>query len=255
MINAIIIEDEINLRKSLKDLLELFCPNVELTGSAGNVKNGIELIQKTQPQLVFLDIHLPDGSGFDILKLIKDENQGSLPFQVIFTTAFDEFALKAIKIDALDYLLKPIDPDELVEVIRKAQLKIHSQQPLENLYHLMENQDLQGNHQKKKISITTADKVYILGIEDIIRCESQDNYTLFYLREEDPVLVSKTLKEFDQLLQPYDFERIHRSHLINMEYLKSFVKTDGGYVIMKDGHKIPVATRKRDSLLRKIKSF
>jgi two-component system LytT family response regulator len=188
-----------------------------------------------------LDIQMKDGSGFDLLEilLIKD-------FKLIFTTASDEYALKAFKFSAVDYLLKPIDPDELMEAVNRVE---HQEKASERISLLKENL----NH-PKRIALNTLDKIHIVQVAEILRCESSVNYTMFYFTDDTKLLVTKTLKEFDQLLSDHDFIRVHQSHLINVKFIKGFTKSDG-YIFLKDGTKIPVSTRKKQVLMDMIQKF
>lgn len=252
MIKVVIIDDEENSRESLKGKLDLFCPEVEIAAEASNVKDGIAAIVEHKPDAVFLDIQLAGESGFDILEQIRD-NQEVDP-EVIFITAHNEFAIKAIKFSALDYLLKPIDPEELVKSVRKVEEEKGLPKKASNLNVLVEN-IRQASDSPKKIVVPTSDGMHVIKLTDIVRLESSSNYTTFHLRNEKSLLASKTLKEFDNMLSGYNFQRIHKSHLVNMNYLKRYVQTDGGYLILEDGSKIPVANRKKEQLLQTLKNL
>lgn len=255
MLTALIIDDERKSRTFLKGALEMHCPDVKVLGEADGVNAGIEAMRNHQPQVVFLDIQMGDGSGFDLLEgLRKDPRTAEQEFEVIFTTAFNQYAIKAIKFSAMDYLLKPIDPDELMEAVAKIRKKTQAAEGPANLQVLLENfKELQKVN--KKIALSTAEKTHVYKVSEIIRCESQDSYTLFHLREGKPLLVSRTLKDFEELLTDYNFERIHKSHLVNLDYLKAYQKTDGGYVLMEDGAKIPVSNRKKERINQILKSL
>jgi two-component system LytT family response regulator len=244
MIKAIIVDDIENSRITLKHDLEQYCKNVKVIGEADSVKSGIALLNKTEADVVFLDIQMDDGTGFNILENLKEIN-----FKIIFTTALDSYGIKAIKFSALDYLLKPVDPDELVAAVNK--LKDESEAPgiNDNIQLLLENLK-NANTSNKRLALNSADRVHMVAIDDIIRCESQGNYTIFHLPENEQIVVTKTLKEYENLLDEYSFVRVHHSHLINLDYMKEFVKKDGGYAIMKDGSHVPVSFRKRDRLMR-----
>ena len=256
MLTAIVIDDERKSRTFLKGHLEMYCPEVKVLGEADGVATGIRAIQVFRPQVVFLDIQMGDGSGFDLLEGLKeDPTTADQEFFVVFTTAFDQYAIQAIKFSAMDYLLKPIDPDELIEAVKKIQKKAEPESGTNaNLQVLLENfKELQKVN--KKIALSTAEKTHVYKVSEIIRCESQDSYTLFHLRDSKPLLVSRTLKDFEELLSEYQFERIHKSHLINLDYLKAYQKTDGGYVLMEDGAKIPVSNRKKERVNQILKSL
>jgi two-component system LytT family response regulator len=241
MIRAIIIDDIAEARAVLKSDLENYCASIEVVGEAEGVVTGAKCINELKPDLVFLDIQMKDGSGFDLLEilLIKD-------FKLIFTTASDEYALKAFKFSAVDYLLKPIDPDELMEAVNRVE---HQEKASERISLLKENL----NH-PKRIALNTLDKIHIVQVAEILRCESSVNYTMFYFTDDTKLLVTKTLKEFDQLLSDHDFIRVHQSHLINVKFIKGFTKSDG-YIFLKDGIKIPVSTRKKQVLMDMIQKF
>lgn len=243
MIKAVIVEDEKKSRETLIGLLDRFCKNVSVIGEADGYKSGLELIKNNKVDLVFLDIQMPDGTGFRML-----EELDRISFEVIFTTAFDQYAIKAIKYSALDYLLKPLDPEELVRAIKKVELKKAGSQINKNINVLLDNIKTPESD-NQKIILSTSDKIHVVEISKIVRCESDNYYTLFFLNEGTKILVSKTLKENEELLNAHNFIRPHKSHLINVRYIKSFVRSDGGYILMKDGSEIPVSRRKREKIL------
>lgn len=247
MHKALIIDDNAEARQSLADDLARYCPGISLAGEADGVSTGLDAIRRYKPDVVFLDVQLEDGTGFQVL-----ESLGRYNFRVIFTTGSGDFAFKAIKFSALDYLLKPIDPDELVTAVQK--LEAQKQPDMSGIQLLMDNLRTM-NTQSRRIALSSADRVHIVAIHEIIRCESQRNYTLFYLTGNKQILVTRTLKEFDDMLADADFARVHHSHLINLQYLKEFVKADGGYALMSDGSKVPVAVRKKDELMRRLGMF
>lgn len=243
MYKALIIDDIENSRITLSHDLKKYCHQIQIIGEADSVKSGVELIANKKPDVVFLDIQLGDGTGFDILEQIEH-----FDFQVIFTTALDSYGIKAIKFSALDYLLKPIDPDELVEAVGKLKIDKKENTVKDSLSLLLENlKDIQPA--KKRIALSSADKVHMVNISDIIRCESQGGYTIFYLQNKEQIVVTKNLKEYEHLLEEYSFIRVHHSHLINFAYLKEYIKKDGGYAIMTDQSEVPVSFRKRNNLL------
>ncbi len=252
MLKAVLIDDEDNSRETLKGKLDLFCPEVEIVGEASTVAEGVELLKAQKPDVLFLDIQLSGESGFDVLEALKGEQD--INPEIIFITAHDEFAVRAIKFSALDYLLKPIDPEELVKAIRKAEDQRGMPKNATNLNVLVEN-IRQASDSPKKIVIPTSDGMHVIKISEIIRLESSSNYTTFFIRDQKSLLASKTLKEFDNMLANYNFNRIHKSHLVNMNYLKRYVQTDGGYLILEDGSRIPVANRKKEQLLSTLKNL
>ena len=241
MIKAVIIDDVAKAIKTLQQDLEAYCPEVEIIGQADGVVSGAKLIKSLQPELVFLDIQMQDGSGFDLLEIVPAIN-----FKVVFTTASDAFAIKAFRYAAVDYLLKPVDPDELVEAVAK--LKEHNESQGERL-DILSNTMKEGNA-PQSIALHTLEKIHIVKVANIIRLESSGNYTQFYFSDRPKLLVTKTLKEFDKLLQEHGFIRVHQSHLVNTEQIKEFVKVDGGYLMMVDGTKVAVSVRKKADLIK-----
>lgn len=244
---ALIIEDESQAISALKSELLLHCPEVTVIGEARTVKEGIEKIKALQPHLVFLDIQLTDGLGFDILAALETQN-----FKVIFTTAYSQYAIKAIKFSALDYLLKPIDSEELKAAIQKASL-VPPKNELSQLELLIQN--YKNTTQRKKIALPTTEGISIYEIDSILRCSAESNYTCVYFTNGKKALFSKTLKEFEELLEGSDFERIHHSHIINLNNLVSFVNKEGGYVILSDKSNLPVSQRKRSQLIDRLNAF
>jgi len=239
MLKAVIIDDEKNGRNTLIGLLENYCPEVEIIGEANNVKTGIEAIKKWQPDVVFLDIEMPDGTGFDLLSQID-----SIDFEVVFVTAYDNYAIKAFQCSAVDYLLKPIDNKLLISSVQK--LKKTS-----NVKGLDEKIDtLLGNTKRlNKLVVPTTEGIHIVKIENIIRCSADDYYTVFHLKDNVKITVSKTLKEYSEILENLSFFRTHQSHLINLEYVDRFVNADGGYIVMQNGDQVVVSRRRKKLLL------
>lgn len=243
MVKAIIVDDEQRSRETLNGLIDRFCPEVFVLAQATGCIDGIEKTKKFMPDLVFLDIQMPDGSGFNFLEAFDNVN-----FEVIFTTAHDQYAIMAIKYSALDYLLKPIDPDELKLSISKFIHKQDKGQINSNIKVLLDNLKNPSND-SKKIILSTSEGMHIVKTDDIIRCESDDYYTKFFFANATSILISKTLKQNEALLSDFNFIRPHKSHLVNIKYIKSYLKVDGGYILMTDGSKIPVSRRKRESII------
>lgn len=253
MITAILIDDDKNLREGMKGLLNRFAPNIKIIGEADSVASGIEAVDSLQPQVVFLDIQLNDGTGFDILEQLAAKNR-AIKSNIVFITAHEQYAIKAFRFSALDFLLKPVDPEELQKVIQKIEGVIEKTNDYSHIDLLLEN--IRKNVDNfKRIALSTSDGIHLFDISDIIRCEGADNYTKFYIRDNNPILISKTLKEYEELLTEHKFERIHQSHLINLSYLKSYIKKDGGYVVMEDGSRLPISQRKRERLQEVLKSM
>ena len=250
MIKAIIIEDEKKSAEALAQLLQKNCPEVNVLGKAENVKKGIDLVSKLKPELIFLDVMMPDGSGFEVLEKISPNMSGK--FDVIFTTALEKFAVKAIKYSALDYLLKPIDAKELIIAVGKVVDRNKNVSNEENFRSLLENVR-QNESQYSKITLPTGHAYEIVLIKDFIRCEAYDNYTNVFLAGGKKFLVSGTLKHYEDLLPEKDFIRIHHSHLINMNHIVRFLKEDSGYAVMSDGSKVEVSRRKREDFLQRLK--
>jgi two-component system, LytTR family, response regulator len=246
MINAVIVEDEKKSREVLESLLKTHCPDINLLGSAESVSDGIDLIRSTKPRLVFLDIEMSDGSGFDLLEKV---NTGG--FEVIFTTASDAHALRAIKYSAIDYLLKPLDPDELKTAVQKIHAKQADNTNLENLKFLLQNFRKPNDHYSK-ITLPTGNAYEIVNVKDIIRCEADGSYTSFFLESKKKLLVSASLKHYEDLLPPDDFIRVHHHHLINMNHVVRFLKADGGYAVMSDGTQIEVSRRKKEAFILRL---
>jgi two-component system LytT family response regulator len=235
-------------RKVLKSLLAQYCPDVMVCAEADDITSGQEMIEAFRPDLVFLDIEMPGGSGFKLLNNIKD-----IDFEVVFITAYEQFAIKAIRHDALDYLLKPVDPKELVaavEKVKEAKYKKTLKKQYDSLLKNINPEQLTV----KKISISTSDKIHLIEVDDIIRCESDNYYTIIYFKDGTSLLVSKTLKEMEQKLEEYDFVRTHKSHLVNMRCIMNFIK-DEMMVLLTDGVKVPVSKRKKEKILEVINSL
>lgn len=236
---AILVDDVENSRIALRSDLEDYCKEVSIVGEASGVVDGVKLIHKVKPDLVFLDIEMGDGNGFDLLEMFE-----TIPFQTIFITGMDNYAIKAFKYSAVDYLLKPVDPADLEEAVKRAQEHIgHSHQ---SQYEVLKESVRSPVEKATKLALHSKEKVVIANISDILRCESDDNYTRFHLNDGRKLLISKTLKEYDGLLSEHGFLRVHQSHLVNPEYIKEYVKVDGGHLLMPDGKEVPIAHRRRD---------
>ena len=241
---TIIIDDEPKARDMTRKLLELHFPEIAVVGEAEGVSSGQSLIEKTNPDLVLLDVEMEDGTGFDLLSLVDYTS-----FRVIFITAHHAFAVDAFRFSALDYLLKPLVTSHFVEAINRAFEQWEQESFQLKLETLLTN--LNAPPQKRKIVLKTAESMHVIPTVDIVRCQADGNYTTFFLNDERKVVVSRGIKEFENLLSPAQFLRIHQSHLINLEFLKAFLRREDA-ALLSDGSKVPVANRKRDALIKAI---
>ena len=246
MLRTIIIDDEAHMRQTLKKLIGHFCRNLILVATAESVKSGVSAIQKYHPDLVLLDIKMDDGTGFDLLKKLDP-----VDFKVIFITAYDQFALKAIKFSAIDYLLKPVDPDELSKAVKKAESIV--QQEFNTQLNTLEHNMQSGSRNNKKIILKTVNNIHLVNVKDINYCMSDGSYTTFFLVNGNKIVVSNSLKDYEDLLHDSGFFRVHKSFLINMRRILRFEKGDGGSVVLENECKVPVASRRRDELLEMFK--
>lgn len=246
MIRTLIIEDEQKSMEMLAGIIQKNCPDLSIVGLARNVKEGVEMIESLKPELVFLDISMPDGSGFDLLEKVSGHK-----FELIFATASDQHAIRAIKYSACDYLLKPIDIEELKEAVNKVVQKKRSSPNMENLQFLIQHLK-KADENFQKITLPTGNAYEIVNIKDIVRCEADGSYTTFYLADKRKLMISVGLKHYEELLPENDFIRVHHHHLINMNHVVRFLKEDGGYAIMSDGSKIEISRRKKETFMEKL---
>lgn len=244
-IRAIIVDDEEYNRENLNSLIDEYCADVKVVGLADSVDTAFTLIKSQKPDLVFLDIKMPKKDGFKLLESLNEIN-----FEVIIVTAYNQYAIKAIKFCAVDYLLKPIDIVELTNAVENVSRRI--KQKLEN-DRLRQLTNFFNNSTPTKIGLASQHRVDFVEISDINRCESDDNYTHFFLNNGEKMTVSKTLKEFEELLVDYGFIRTHQSHLVNSSHIKSYQKSDGGNITMNDGTVIPISRTKRNEIIGLIK--
>lgn len=242
MIKAVIVDDEINNQELISNLLKSYAENINVVGLANSVESAYKTILEQNPDLVFLDIQMPDGTGFDLLKKFEKVN-----FKIIFVTAHQEFAIEAFKYSAVDYILKPLAPAQLLAAVKKMEDAMSSEELNIKLKTLLSN-IAEPIKNKKKIVLKTMERIYSVDLDDIIRFESDGGYTKVYLLDGKRIMVSKTMKEFDDLLLDVGFLRVHHSHLINMNHLFCFEKTEG-HVVMKDDSIVPVSNRKKDHLM------
>mgnify|MGYP001256742117 CR=1 FL=1 len=244
MLKCIIVDDEQKSRNNLRDLLLEYC-QIEIAGEASSAFEALRLIKKEEPDLLFLDIEMPGGSGFDLLKSLQNQN-----FEVIFVTAFDKYGIQAIKFCAIDYILKPIDIFELSKAVEKAQVQIARKKENQRLLELVANID--RSEDEKRIALPLAEKIEFIAINQIIRLEADSNYTRIFLESKKEYLVCKTLKEYQEILEPHNFLRTHQSHLINCRKITAYIKIDGGYISMSDGSSVPISRQKREEVMKRI---
>jgi two-component system LytT family response regulator len=244
-IKTLIVDDEDDAVNFIRSIIREYCPKLEVIGTANNVKEGVRIIADCQPDLVFLDVEMPHGSGFDLLAQFPEKQ-----FEVIFITAFNQYAIKAIKFSAVDYILKPINISEFIEAVEKVTEKRPGAPAFEKNYgELLENL---RSAIPMKLAIPTAEGMEYLNTREIIRIEADRSYCWFHLTEKRKRLVSKNLKEYQDLLSDRNFFRPHNSHLVNLEFVKKYVRQEGGYIEMTDGAQIPVSRVKRELFLQEM---
>jgi two-component system LytT family response regulator len=244
---AILVEDNSLALEMLTNDISKYHKEIEVIGTATSVVEAAKLLRQKKPDILFLDIMLGDGTGFDILEIFPDLNS-----KIIFVTASDAHAIKAFKFAAIDYILKPYTDVDLTIAIEKANAQL---QPESAQLGVLKQAITKPNTRLEKISLHTSEKIVVVAISDIIRCNSDNNYTIFYFKDKKKMLVSKTLKFYADLLKEVGFLRVHQSHLINTKFIKEFIKSDGGYLILRDHSNIPVSVRKRNEVLEAINSF
>lgn len=247
MIKAVIVEDEPKGLNNLKNLLETYCEEVDVIGEAGSIEDGLELFTDPalRPDLAFLDISLPDGLVFQLLNQLRP-----IDFEIIFVTAYEEYAIKACEYSSIGYIVKPIDPDLLKEAVSRVEVRRENQ--------MDKRLDIFNNYYNNpnaftKMSISALDGIYFVNIRDIVRFEAEDNYTHIFMTNGDRITASKTIKSYEDLLAPFNFYRVHKRHVINLNYMRKFVKGDGGYLIMDDEIKIEVSRRRRPAFMEKMR--
>ncbi len=246
-IKAIIVDDEKNNRITLHKLVERFCPQVTIVSECDSVDCAISVLTSTPIDVVFLDVEMPSKNGFDLLAHFNYQ----CPFNVIFTTAYSQYAVKAFRFSALDYLLKPVDPEELVQAVHKLSNKI-SDENKNKQFELLEQKISNKDVGKKQLAISTLEGIYFVTLDEIIHIDADSSYTKIYLISGEMIMSSKPLKYFEELLEDFDFVRVHQSHIINLKLIRRYVRGDGGQVIMTNGTEIEVSRRKKDDLLAKI---
>jgi len=245
---ALVIDNETEIRNSVVDLIAAFCPEISEIGEAFSVETGILKIQDFKPDVLFLDVELGDGTGMDLLSRI-----GQVNFPVIFITAHNKYAVDAFRFSAIDFLLKPIDPEELMRSVERAktQSTVRISEQLQILKEFISN----SLNTDKKIVLRDNASIYFVKVADIIRCESDRSYTTFVLIDGKRIVVSKWIKDYEELMEPHGFVRTHQSHLVNISKIQRFDKLDGGHLVMENGDQVPVSQRKREEVIELLSRF
>lgn len=244
MVKAIIIDDEIHCQETLSLLLKEYCPQVEILGLCANAKLGSESIDKHNPDLIFLDIEMPGMNGFELLEQFNE-----VPFAVIFTTSYDQYAIKAIRFSALDYLLKPVDPAELISAVKKVEEQRHL--PIAEQFQMLLKQVNGKGGGFNKVAVPTTEGFELIPADEPLYCEANDNYTHFYLKNKKKIIACRTLKEIEEQLQDFNFfVRVHHSYIVNLNEVTKYVRGEGGYLIMSDGSSVNVSRSRKESLLK-----
>ena len=246
MIKAIIIDDEIHCRKTLLMLLNEYCPDLEVIQQCGDAESGLSAIQRHKPHLVFLDIEMPNMNGFEMLEKLPEIN-----FEIIFTTSYDQYAIKAIRFSALDYLLKPVERQELQRAVKKVAQRLQS--PLPQQLEILLQKIHQPTSPIQRIALPTMEGLQLIAVSSIISCASDSNYTVFFLKNKQKIIVSRPLKEIEEMLEEYSFLRVHNSYLVSLNEIDKYVKGEGGYLVMTDGSNIDVSRSKKETLLNKLR--
>ncbi len=245
---AILIDDESHNLTNLQVLLNTYCPHVEVCALAQNAEQGKIAVNTYSPDLIFLDIQIPEQDGFDFLRCLDFYD-----FEVIFVTAYDQYAIQAMRFAAVDYLLKPINIKELVDAVGRAfkqqQLKSQSKQ----IRYLMDWFKLQSRKEEQRIALSTAEETRFAKMSEVIRCESSNNYTTFFLTDSSKLLVSRPIYEYDELLSNYDFIRCHQSHLVNKLFIKSWLKEYGDFLLLTNGTQVPISRGKKQLVKEALK--
>jgi len=244
MIRALIIEDEKRSAKLLSNLLKEYCPDVELSGAASTVAEAFQLINNQNPDVIFLDIEMQSETGFDLLRKFEE-----IKFEIVFTTAFENYALKAIKFCAIDYLLKPIDIEELKAAVGKVLISHQKNQLNKKLDAFMQNMQ-NGNPEQFQIALPSAGGMNIVRVSEILYLRSDRQYTIFFLKSGDKIMTSKNLGEYEELLLEHNFFRVHHSALINLGEVKKYVRGDGGQAVMSNGDEVDISKRKKEAFLK-----
>ena len=248
MIKAILIDDEVHCVETLSLLLDEFCPEVQVMERCKSAKEGLEAVKKHNPSLIFLDIEMPVMNGFEFLEQFSE-----IPFAIIFTTSYDQYAIKAIRFSALDYLLKPIDPNELIGAVKKVQEQRHL--PFAEQFQMLLKQVHGKNGSFNKIAVPTSEGFELIPADQVAYCEANDNYTHLFLKNKNKIVACRTLKEMEEQLADFNFfVRVHHSYMVNLNEVTKYIRGEGGQVVMQNGDVIDVARRKKDEFLKLIAS-
>ncbi len=242
MYKVVLIDDENRISESLKNILETHVANIEVVAIANNVAQGIEQINTHKPDIVFLDIEMPDGTGFDLLKRLS-----KIDFSLVFCTAYDQYAIEAFKYNAIDYILKPFDVEDVVEAVEKAKENLKIKQLKENVTQLLSFIE-ESKKTSDKIVLKTVKDIFVVQIDKIYNCQSDGGYTIFKFKDDKEIIVSTNLKNYESILFKHNFIKTHQSHIVNINYIERIRKIDGGFVILKNGREIPISSRKKDAV-------
>ena len=249
MAKVLVVDDERRARETIVQVLEMYCPQVTEIEEADGVQTAVEAIHSFQPDLILLDIHLKDGSGFEVISRLSSSN-----LNVIFITAYEEYAIQAFRVAALDYILKPIDADEFASTVERG-LRTIEQRRFKDQMEVLMNAMKGTDKQDKKITLKTSESIHIVPVGDILYCLADKNYTTFSMRDKTKIIVSKSIGEYEELLSRDGFMRIHQSYLINLKHMVRYEKGDGGFVVTSSGENLPVSTRKKEQLMAYLQSL
>jgi len=244
MLKTVIVEDELSSQETLQNYLEAYCSEVEVVGLAANIEEGKKVIEATQPDLVFLDVEMPFGTGFDLLESLQE-----VTFQTVFVTAFSHYAIRAIQYSASNYILKPIDIDELVAAVDKVK---KADPPKIDATSILLQNIRSSQQQETKVVLPVIDGFEVIQAQEVIHCKSEDNFTLFTLENGQQLMICRTLKFYQEILEPLGFLRIHKSHLINLERVRKYIKGSGGFVVMSNGAELPVSPKQKSLLIERL---
>jgi two-component system LytT family response regulator len=247
MIRAVIIDDEPNNIEVLQALLQAFYNQVTIVATATNAAYGAAIIQQYNPDLVFLDIQMPDRNGFDMLRSLSKYD-----FEIVFVTAYDQYGIQAIKFSAIDYLLKPVQAEELRVAVDKVMEKLKTKQANLQVSNLIDYVRTQQNKEEHSLALATVKEIKFVKTDQIIRCESENAYTVFHLANGQKLTISRPIYEYEELLDDYGFIRCHQSHLVNKKYIRSWVKEEGGFLLLENGEQIPVSRGKKEIVANKL---